>query len=68
MHMGDIKTLGKTDNEKTEASGKLLQGGQTEACEKNGSWELMYRITEAQEEKLRYECRKLRHFAQFVEF
>ena len=29
---------------------------------------LMYRITEAQKEKLRYEFRKLRHFAQLVQF
>ena len=37
--MGDISVLGKTHNEKTEAFGKLLQGGKTEASDKNGSWE-----------------------------
>ena len=40
MYMGYIEALGKTHNEKTEASGKLLQGGETEANEKNGSWEM----------------------------
>ena len=40
MHMGHIEELGKTDNKKTEASVKLLQGEETEASEKNGSWEI----------------------------
>ena len=69
MYMGDQKALGKADNEKTEASRKLLQEGETEAREKTGSHgKVMYRITEAQEKKFRYECRKLRHFAQLVQF
>ena len=29
MYMGDIKALGVTDNEKTEAAGKLLHGVET---------------------------------------
>ena len=39
MHMGYIKALGKTHNEKTEASEILVQGGETETSDKNGSWE-----------------------------
>ena len=63
MYMEDIKTLGKTDNEKTEPSGKLLERGEAETSEKNWSeGKLTYRITEAQEEKVKYEYRNLRHF------
>ena len=36
---GRYRNTGETRNEKTEASGKLLQGGETEASERNGSWE-----------------------------
>ena len=66
---GIYKSNGETDNEKTEEYENLLQRGETEANEKTGSQgKLMFRITEAQEEKLRYEYRKLRQFAQLVEF
>ena len=48
MYMSDIKARRKTDNEKPEASGKLIERGVINASEKTGSQgKLMFRITEA---------------------
>ena len=45
-----------------------FKGEKLRQVRKMNDGKVMYRITEAQEEKLRNECRKLRHLAQLVEF
>ena len=67
MHMGNIKALGKTTMRKLRHPKYWCKGEKLRQVIKMNHGKLMYSITEAQE-KNRYECRKLRHCAQLVEF